>query len=205
MAEAEPHFILGSSGHARVVAESIFACGLPLLGHVGPETGQGVGPYLGDDEVLESLFRKGAKAVVGLGFVDTSSRAIRKKVLEKVEPRCLANIMHPSAVVSTSVTLQQGVFVAPAAVLGAGSTFGLGTIINTAAVVDHDCVIGINCHIATGARLAGGVTIGEDCLIGVGASIRQGVTVGSGAIVGVGAAVVHDVPAGATVVGVPAR
>ena len=42
-------------------------------------------------------------------------------------------------------------------------------------------------------------------LIGLGARIIQGVTVGPGAVVGAGAVVVRDIPAGATVVGVPAR
>lgn len=41
--------------------------------------------------------------------------------------------------------------------------------------------------------------------IGSGAAILCGVTIGEGALVGAGAVVTHDVPAGATVVGVPAR
>jgi acetyltransferase-like isoleucine patch superfamily enzyme len=42
-------------------------------------------------------------------------------------------------------------------------------------------------------------------LIGAGATVSPGVLVGDRAIVGAGAVVVTDVPAGATVVGVPAR
>ena len=41
--------------------------------------------------------------------------------------------------------------------------------------------------------------------IGSGAVVMCGVTIGASAMIGAGAVVTHDVPAGATVVGVPAR
>jgi acetyltransferase-like isoleucine patch superfamily enzyme len=41
--------------------------------------------------------------------------------------------------------------------------------------------------------------------VGAGATIRQGIEIGAGAMVGAGAVVVRNVPAGVTVVGIPAR
>ncbi|MFE1599122.1 sugar O-acetyltransferase [Methylobacterium sp. ID0610] len=49
------------------------------------------------------------------------------------------------------------------------------------------------------------VRIGRNCWIGAGALILPGVTVGDDAIIGAGSVVTRDVPAGATVVGNPAR
>jgi len=49
------------------------------------------------------------------------------------------------------------------------------------------------------------VTIGADVWIGGSAIVLPGISVGDGAIVGAGAVVTRDVPAGATVVGNPAR
>jgi acetyltransferase-like isoleucine patch superfamily enzyme len=49
------------------------------------------------------------------------------------------------------------------------------------------------------------VTIEDDVWIGIGAIILKGVRVGRGARIGAGAVVTSDVPAGATVIGNPAR
>jgi serine O-acetyltransferase len=73
------------------------------------------------------------------------------------------------------------------------------------------------CEVGTGVIIFPFVTIGlragdirgprveEDVSIGTGAKLIGPITVGAGARIGANAVVVDDVPAGATVVGVPAR
>ncbi|GAA4118633.1 sugar O-acetyltransferase [Aminobacter aganoensis] len=56
-----------------------------------------------------------------------------------------------------------------------------------------------------GLEIARPVTIGRNAWIGGGAIIRGGVEIGDDAIVGAGSVVTKSVPAGATVVGNPAR
>lgn len=47
--------------------------------------------------------------------------------------------------------------------------------------------------------------IGDNVFIGAGARVLGGITVGDNAVIGANAVVIHDVPAGTTVVGIPAR
>jgi serine O-acetyltransferase len=50
-----------------------------------------------------------------------------------------------------------------------------------------------------------GPTIGPNVTVGTGAKLLGGISIGEGARIGANAVVIEDVPAGATMVGVPAR
>ena len=81
---------------------------------------------------------------------------------------------------------------------------------NMYSYVTHDCIIGD--YVTFGPRVScnGNVHIHDHAYIGAGAIIKQGtpekpLIIGKGAIIGMGAVVTKDVPAGAVVVGNPAR
>ncbi len=74
-----------------------------------------------------------------------------------------------------------------------------------AAIVGHGCRLGRCCILAPGAVVNARVELGDGVYVGTNASILPDLKIGPGATIGANSAVVQDVPAGATVMGVPAQ
>lgn len=71
--------------------------------------------------------------------------------------------------------------------------------------VGHDAIVGEGCELAPGTVIGGHAELCPHVHCGIGALVLPFRKVGAGARIGAGAVVTRDVPAGATVVGNPAR
>lgn len=195
-------WIIGAGGQARVVSAALVAARIARLGVLddGPfEPGETVGdaPILGRIDTLA-----GREGAAHLAFGDN---ARRRDLANRLGARDWARVVHPRALIDPAASVAPGVFIGMGAMIQTGATVGRHAVINTGAVVEHDCVIGDFAHVAPGACLGGAVRVEAGVLIGLGARVLQGLTIGEGAVVGAGAVVTRDVPAGAVVVGAPAR
>lgn len=81
---------------------------------------------------------------------------------------------------------------------------GTGLVVHPFAVIGDDCVL--RHGVTIGDRGGSAVpTLGDRVEIGCGAMILGGITIGNDVRIGAGSVVLHDVPAGAVVVGNPAK
>lgn len=113
--------------------------------------------------------------------------------------------VHPDSSVHPTVRLDDGVVVLGQTWISPQARIAAHTHVCYGATIGHDTEIGSFSSVMPGACIGGDLTIGEGVLIGANATVLQGLTVGDGARIGAGAVVIRDVPAGETVVGVPAQ
>jgi len=197
--------LVGGGGHAAVVAEAAHLAGRPVAGFLDDAPGASLGegcPRLGGLDLLdeEGGLPDGCALLLCLGDL-----ALRRRLTGRLEGRAAGAVVHPRAIVAPSAHLAGGVFVGPGAIVHARARVEAHAIVNSGAIVEHDCIVGENAHLAPGCALAGGARIGAGALVGMRACVLPGVAVGEGATVGAGSVVRADAPAGATVVGAPAR
>lgn len=198
--------ILGAGGHARAVADLAVECGFTVVGF-SDRAGRTLRPdVVGDDgEALGLLRAGGADAViVGIG---NSALARRAELFDLLKSSGVATpqLVHPRASVSRSCRIGDGSVVLAGGVLGAGVEVGDNVVIYSQVVAEHDCRIGAHAYLSPGVILSGAVIVESGAFLGAGAIVLPALTVGKGATVAAGAVVTAHVPAGQTVIGMPAR
>ncbi len=190
---------------------------------IGPNVVVGAGAHIGGRVVLHANVFVGDESVIGDDCVFWPGVIVRE--------RCTLGdrvIIHSNAVIGAdgfgyhyaqgchqkipqigTVQIEDDVEIGAGACidrakLGA-TVVGAGSKIDNLVQIGHNVQIGPQCIVAGQAGLSGSARLGRGVLVGGQAGISDHHTVGDGAKVGGGAAVLNDIPAGASVLGFPAR
>ena len=128
----------------------------------------------------------------------------------KADGVLLWSIAADNCVVMDEVQMDAGSAISPFVTIGSNVKIGTCFHANLYSYVEHDCVIGDYVTFAPAVKCNGNIQIHDHAYIGAGAVIKQGsadqpLVIGKAAVIGMGAVVTKSVPAGATVVGNPAR
>ena len=199
-------FIIGYSGHAYVILDSILEQGLAVGGYFAMD-------YNVDDPYsLEFFGNERADDVSGIlnghwVFPCIGDNAIREKVINFIKSKSFnqVSVFDKTALISSKASFGLSTYIGKNTVINSLAKIGEGVIINTGAIIEHECVIGDFSHIAPNATLAGNVTIGKKVFFGAGAVTKQGISIGDNSIIGAGSVVISDIPTNEVWVGNPAR
>jgi sugar O-acyltransferase (sialic acid O-acetyltransferase NeuD family) len=153
-----------------------------------------------------ALAERSDAAVLAVPGSATSYRS-RRELIEGlgIASQRFARVVHPGASVSRSAVVGRNVLLMAGVVITSDAVVGDHVCVLPNTVIHHDAEIGAWTLIGSNVTIAGGSVVGENCYIGSGSSIMNGLRVGDGALIGMGTTVIRDVPAGARVVGNPAR
>lgn len=206
----KPFLIIGAGGHAQVLIDVIIKHAGSIVGIVNKDaalTGRKIReiPVIGGDEEILRFSPEAVRLVNGVGSVDATQARAELFKKWKEAGYYFATLIHPSAIISDQVQIDEGVQIMAGVVLQPGCNIGANTILNTRASIDHHCQIGSHVHVAPGVTLSGAVHIGDGAHIGTGAVIIQGISIGKGALVGAGAVVLKDVADGGKALGTRGR
>lgn len=197
--------LCGTGGFAREVAPLALAQnGVEGVAFVALQSGPEINdlPVLAQSDLPDDMRLSVPVADAAIRRrIDAELRAAGREFISLIAPTCI--FRGPSQV-------GEGAILCDHVVITANVVIGRHFHANLFSYVAHDCVIGDFVTLAPRASVNGNVVIEDDVYVGTGAVLKQGtperpLRIGRGAVIGMGAVVTKDVPAGAVVVGNPAR
>lgn len=200
------YILVGNSGHAKVIRDSIEA------------SGDKVFAILDDRDVIPSMdgdiFRGPISELPRLLEIEErrviltySDNGVRKQLVEflTLPEERYGIVIHPKAIVSPFSEIGAGTVIMPGAIVNSGAIIGNHSILNSMSVVEHESVLKAYVHVSTGAVITREVTVEEGASLGANSTVIPNRKIGEWSIVGAGSSVIADLPAGCTAVGCPAR
>jgi len=116
-----------------------------------------------------------------------------------------ATLVHPTAIVNSTVKVGPGSFIGPLSVISVNAKIGAHVVVDMHVSIGHDAVVKDYCAVFPGARITGYCCLEEYALVGSNAALLPGTRVGERAVVGASSLAHGSVEADTTVLGVPAR
>lgn len=198
--------LVGYSGHAYVVADTILDSGYSIAGYSDKQKAN-LDPYnltyLGFEQETDFIGWF-SEIPFALGIGDNKIRQSVANLIEE-KGKIVETIIDKTAVISKNVLIGSGTFINKNVIINALVKVGKNVILNSGCIIEHECILQDAVHIAPGAVLAGNVTIGERSFVGANAVIKQGVTIGKDVVIGAGSVIIANVPDGKKIVGNPGR
>ena len=189
--------IIGGGGHAAVLVDMLIMAQRQIIAYVAPtkslnKTFENFQWLSADDDIL-TYSADTIELVNGIGSLPHTNLRTRLFNDFKRKGYTFASIISSNALISPSVSFEEGVQVFPGAIINSQSHIGVNSIINSGTIVEHDCIIGAHNHLAPKVALSGAVTTKDHVHIGTGANIIQAIHIGQNVTIGAGATVTQHI------------
>tara|TARA_B100000575_G_C23093906_1_gene630785 strand:- start:58 stop:699 length:642 start_codon:yes stop_codon:yes gene_type:complete len=191
--------IVGYGGHGNVVKDILKLKKRKILGFLDRDYKKG--------EIIDNLECLGSDDVFleqpinfdeydfynGIG--PSTKNKNREELQKKFELKGIIfkTIIHPSAIISESAHIREGVQIFANSVIQPNTLIEEGTVINTSCNIDHDSRIGSNAHLAPAVTCGGNVKIGNNSFIGLGTNILNNIEIGNNVIISSGSTIFKNI------------
>jgi len=207
--------ILGVGGNCVDILEAIFDINeqgtLPVYEPVGflddnPEmqgqTIQGI-PILGP--LVSAKGYPSCRFINGIGSVNNYWKKLEIINKTGLPDESFETIVHPTAYISRTATLGNGVVILPNTTVASYATIGKHVIVLANSVINHNSVLGDGTILASSVIIAGNVHVGQCCYLGSNSTIRDNIEIEDYCLIGMGSNVVRSVETRSIVAGNPAK
>lgn len=143
-----------------------------------------------------------AELFVAVG-ANAARRAVSRRVLEA--GRSLANLIHPTTLISPTTTVGRGVYMSVYCVIRGDTHIGDGLLLEGHSGIGARVHIGDYVGTGPNIQITADVRVGVESFLGASVTVTNRAHVGSRTVIGAGATVLHDIGDNAFAVGTPAR
>ena len=144
----------------------------------------------------------GLGVVIAIGDPSVRAKVYAKSVAAGLVPQ---TIVHPTAIVSPSASVEQGCVIAPFSFIGPFAKVGHNCIVNNYASIGHDATLGDSSVLSPYSTLNGSAVCGERSFLGTASVILVGKALGASSKLSAGSVLTSDTDDGALAVGNPAK
>ena len=157
--------IIGSGGHGKVVKEIAEALGYENIAFLDDNNAEAIGK-IADSKAFVNQFQE--------SFVGIGNNKFRGELLTRLEQEGFAIpvLIHPTAYISKSATIEKGTVVEPKAIVNANSKVGCGCIISVGSIVDHDVILEDCVHVNAGAICKAGSFVAKETKLEAGQVVK---------------------------------
>ena len=209
----KPLIIIGGSGHGSVIE----ACIKDNRNRYGDFEWELKGfcndydmevdgyPVLGKLADIPHLVGQGYWFIWGIHLIGRNYKTVELYDTLHIPKERLATVIHHTAFIDDTVTLEPGCFVMYNAYIAPRTHVGESVMIKANTNIGHDVNIGRLSHIAMGATIVSCVNVGECADVAVSATVLAHTNIGNYAMLAASALATHTIPDGEIWSGVPAR